>query len=154
MQAWMMQIALDFGLCYEQSSSSVFVRDDGEPQIVANSLTTSFALNLIGPCPTNKSKARSQCATFLMSPSSCTRPRPRKSWTIRIRFNSSDGSCPLEIVWFPRFMTMQRKDVIEVTRYVLVAADGVKRRNPSNCRGPSSRVARCPKAMRSERPRW
>ena len=52
-------------------------------------------------------------------------------------------------------MTVQRKDVIEVTRYVLVAADGVKNgKNPSNRRGPSSRVARCPQSVRSERPRW
>ena len=47
--AWMMATALDYGPCYEQGSSSIFVRDDGEQQIVANSLTTSFALNLISP---------------------------------------------------------------------------------------------------------
>ena len=48
-QAWMMQTALDFGPCHEQRRSSVFVLDDGEPQIVAHFLTTSFALNLVGP---------------------------------------------------------------------------------------------------------
>ena len=63
-------------------------------------------------------------------------------------------TCKKEVGWFPKFMTVQRMDVIEVTRYVLVEADGVKTENRSNCRGPSSRVARCPQSMRNERPRW
>ena len=35
-----------------------------------------------------------------------------------------------EVVWFPKFMTMLRKDAIDVTRYVLVAADGEKMKKP------------------------
>ena len=52
----MMQTALDFGPCHEQRHSSVFVPDDGEPQIVANYLTTSFALNLFGPLSRQQDK--------------------------------------------------------------------------------------------------
>ena len=104
--AWMMATALDYGPCYEQGSSSIFVRDDGEPQIVANSLTQSFVLNLIGPLSHQQFKG---------VPVGSEPTLALKTMT-----------CKKEVVWFPKFMTVQRNDVIEVTRYVLVAADGVK----------------------------
>ena len=39
-------------------------------------------------------------------------------------------TCKKEVVWFPKFVTVQRKDVMEVTRYVLVAVHGVKTEKP------------------------
>ena len=66
--AWMMATALDYGPCCEQGSSSIFVRDDGEPQIVANSLNTSFELNLIGPLSRQQIKGSLPVCNILGEP--------------------------------------------------------------------------------------
>ena len=167
--AWMMATALDYGPCCEHGSSSIFARNDGEPQIVANSLTTSFALNLIGPLSREQTKGSLPVCNIFGEPIFMHPPETPKAfeyidsfqfigWFVPVgsepRLALKTTTCKKEVVWFPKFMTVQRKDVIEVTLFVLVAADGVKTENRSNCRGPSSRVARCPQSMRSERPRW
>ena len=88
--AWMMATALDYGPCYEQGSSSIFVRDDGEPQIVANSLNTSFELNLIGPLSRQQIKGSLPVCNILGEPETL------KAFEHMDSFHSSDGSCPLD----------------------------------------------------------
>ena len=164
--AWMMATAFGLRACYEQNSSSIFVRDDGEPQIVANSLTASFALRLIGPLSRQQIKGSLPVCNILGEPIFMHPPETPKAFEYMESFQFigwfvpvgskptlalTTVTCKEVAVWFPKFMTVQRKDVIEATRYVLVAADGMKTENPSNYHGPSSRVARCSQSMRSER---
>ena len=93
-QTWTMQTALDIGLCYEPSSSTAFVRDDGGPQTVANSMTTSFALNLIGPVSRQQTKRSLPVRNILGEPIFMHPPDTRRPSNTWIRFNSSDGPCP------------------------------------------------------------
>ena len=95
-QAWTMQTALDIGPCYEPSSSTAFVRDDGGPQIVANSVTTSFAMNLIRPVSRQQTKRSLPVRNILGEPIFMHPPDTRRLSKTWIRFNSSDGLCPLD----------------------------------------------------------
>ena len=161
--AWMMATALDCGPYYEQGSSSIFVRDDGEPQIVANSLTTSFALNLIGPLSRQQIKGSLPVCNILGEPILMHPPETPKAfeyvdsfqfvgWFVPVGSEPTLAhktmTCKKEVVWFPKFMTVQRKDVIEVTRYVLVAADGFKTEKPVQLSRP-----KFPCCIQSERPK-
>ena len=115
--AWMVATALDNGPWYEQGSSLIFVRDDGEPQIVANSLTTSFALNLICPLSRQQIKGSLPVCNILGEPIFMHPPETPKAfeymdsfqfigWFVPVGSEPTLAlktmTCKKEVVWFPK----------------------------------------------------
>ena len=102
--------------------------DFREPQIVANSLTTSFALNLIGPLSRQEIKGSLSVCNILGEPIFMHPPETPKAfeyigWLVPVGSEPTLAlktmTCKKEVEWFPKFMTVQKKDVMEVTRYFL-----------------------------------